>query len=393
MASFKLYLDKRKKTEGELVPVVIIVSHKNRTTHIPTGVKVLPNEIDMSDTKNNGKVLSGENKARKSSVIASKKTQVQRCLLELREKGVLDKYDVTDIKRYIMSNGVEEKSDCVYFIDKLKEYADNRKNENTKAHYNNTLRLLCQFTDMTKVRFEDINNKFLSDYCSNIQSKGLSVNTIALSLRLIRAVFNSAIDDDITTYYPFRKFKIKTEMTTKRSVPSNVMRDILTMEINNKTLCFYRDLFALTFYLIGINMVDLFNLPVDAIKDGRIEYGRRKTSKPYSIKVEPEAMAIIDKYRGKSALLCMADRYANERVVSCYAAQYLSSIREGLTMYWARHSWASIAFNECEISKDVVSLALGHSNGLAVTSIYINPSLKKIDEANRKVIDFVLYNK
>ena len=57
-------------------------------------------------------------------------------------------------------------------------------------------------------------------------------------------------------------------------------------------------------------------------------------------------------------------------------------------MYWARHSWATIAFS-IGISKDVISLALGHSNGSQVTSIYINPDLKQIDNANRRVIDYV----
>lgn len=59
----------------------------------------------------------------------------------------------------------------------------------------------------------------------------------------------------------------------------------------------YRDLFMLGFYLIGINLSDLLELPADCIKRGRIQYKRNKTGRLYDIKVEPEAMEIIKKYK------------------------------------------------------------------------------------------------
>jgi integrase len=59
-----------------------------------------------------------------------------------------------------------------------------------------------------------------------------------------------------------------------------------------------------------------------------------------------------------------------------------------LTSYWARHTWATIAYN-IGVSKDIISQALGHSNGVQVTDIYIQYDLEKVDEANRKVIDYI----
>jgi integrase len=59
-----------------------------------------------------------------------------------------------------------------------------------------------------------------------------------------------------------------------------------------------------------------------------------------------------------------------------------------LTSYWARHTWATIAYN-IGVSKDIISQALGHSNGVQVTDIYIAYDLGKVDEANRKVIDYI----
>ncbi len=87
----------------------------------------------------------------------------------------------------------------------------------------------------------------------------------------------------------------------------------------------YRDMFMLGFYLIGINLSDLLELPADCIKRGRIQYRRNKTGRLYDIKVEPEAMEIIKKYKGKNHLLCILDitddnlRDLTEKIQELYA--------------------------------------------------------------------------
>lgn len=62
-------------------------------------------------------------------------------------------------------------------------------------------------------------------------------------------------------------------------------------------------------------------------------------------------------------------------------------IRDDVSPYWARHTWATIAA-ELEIPKETIAAALGHG-GNSVTDIYINFNQKKIDDANRRVIDYV----
>nr|MDE7025561.1 recombinase [Paramuribaculum sp.] len=109
-------------------------------------------------------------------------------------------------------------------------------------------------------------------------------------------------------------------------------------------------------------------------------------------------MEIIDRYRGETRLLNMVEGYANYRHFYNNLCKGLNAIKEQLglkylTTYWARHTWSSIAYNELGISKDVISQALGHGNGNSVTDIYIDFSLKLIDDANRKVLDYVLYGK
>ena len=170
----------------------------------------------------------------------------------------------------------------------------------------------------------------------------------------------------------------------------------------------YQDIFMLMFYLIGINMIDLCNLK--GIDGERINYKRAKTSRLYSIKVEPEAERIINKYRGEKQLLNILDRYENYRNFTWRMNKNLHEIGEmklvnkkikgktrqikertplfpQISTYWARHTWATIAAS-LDIPKETIAAALGHG-GNTVTDIYIDFDQKKIDKANRKIIDFV----
>lgn len=162
----------------------------------------------------------------------------------------------------------------------------------------------------------------------------------------------------------------------------------------------------LMFYLIGVNAADLFNAKHSALVNGRFEYKRAKTGKLYSVKVEPEAMDIIEKYKGKSYLLNIMDEYRNYKDFLHRMGIGLKQIgkleRKGLggkkirtplfpdlSSYWTRHTWATIA-SELDIPKEVIAHALGHSwANSTTTDIYIRFDNKKVDEANRKVIDYV----
>lgn len=137
-----------------------------------------------------------------------------------------------------------------------------------------------------------------------------SANTRAIHFRNIRAVFNDAIDDEVTSMYPFRKFKIRSAPTRKRSLSADDMRTLINYPCEEYQII-YRDMFILMFYLCGINAVDLLNARPDALCNGRLEYVRAKTHKPYSVKVEPEAMEIINRYRGKRFLLNIMDTRKN----------------------------------------------------------------------------------
>lgn len=383
MTSIKLYLDKRKREEGELCPISIILSHKNKTLHIPTGIKTLSTDIDEKF-----RVVRGEHKQKKNSILQGKMMQAQRCLFELNDK--LDTLDIKDIKRYILADGeIVLQNKDILFADKYIAYIN--ENRRRVAADMSVLKRIGDFADLTTLRFEDITYKWLTQFNAFLVSEGLSTNAITTYMRNISAVFNAAINDDETTaQYPFRRFKMKRTPTRKRNLSVEDIRNIYYMQIDNAKDSFFRDMFMLSFFLVGMNTIDMAQASVSDIMNNRIEYTRSKTQKQYSIFIHPEAQEIIDRNKGTGdRLLSILDRYSTVRVFATQATERLKRIDERITMYWARHTWASIAF-EIGISTDVIALALGHAITNRVTSIYINPNLKKVDDANRQVIDYVL---
>lgn len=289
------------------------------------------------------------------------------------------------------------------FIDYLDEFISKKQKEGTKTVYTTTKNKIYIYDP--KATFETMDKKWLEGFEMWMIKSGMKTNAYAIHLRNIRSVFNYAIDNEYTTFYPFRKFKIKKEETRKRSLSVEQLRTLKNYPCEEYQVR-YRDMFMLMFYLIGINAADLFLAKPDSIDNGRLEYKRAKTGKLYSIKIEPEAMEIINRYRGNNYLLNVMDEYKDYRNflhrmgialkeigtmerVGRGGKKVREPLFKDLSSYWSRHTWATIAAS-IDIAKETISEALGHSIGSEVTSIYIKFDHKKVDEANRKVIDHFL---
>ncbi|MEI8086568.1 MAG: hypothetical protein WCG93_10175, partial [Paludibacter sp.] len=148
--------------------------------------------------------------------------------------------------------------------------------------------------------------------------------------------------------------------------------------------------FMLSFYFIGINMIDLFENVT--IGDGFLEYNRAKTNRLYSIKINPEADILIQKFKGNNNAFNFSEQFKLNKSFYSKVNEYLAEIAIKLkipkfTTYSARHSWATFAAG-LDIPKETIAASLGHGGG-SVTDIYINFNQKKIDDANRKVIDYI----
>ena len=267
----------------------------------------------------------------------------------------------------------------------------NAKSRSSQKSYRTTYNHLKAFDKDFELReFEDITVDYLRRFDKYL-SASTTINGRSCYLRKIRAVLNMARQNNHTSNYPFAQFKIKVKETIKRSLPLDALRKLFTQE-PPRGCELGADLFKLIFMFIGINFRDLLNCG-KVTQEGRIEYYRAKTGKLYSIKVEPEAMEIIRKYEGESHLLkfCEQVKYTehllaevNKQLHTIGGADY-----PGLTTYWARHSWATLAA-ELDFSDSVISQALGHSTAQKVTEVYIMRNRTKVDKANRQILNLVL---
>lgn len=281
----------------------------------------------------------------------------------------------------------------------IRSFAATKKGRTVEL-YTQTAKRVEEYDDCATL--DEVDVKWLQGFEREC-AKTMKVNSVGIHLRNIRAVFNWAISNEEAQNYPFSRFKIRHEETQKRSLSVEelrLLRDCPCAEYQKP----YRDIFMLMFYLIGINAKDLLNLTQRNLVGDRIEYVRAKTKKRYSVKVEPEAMAIIERYKGEKHLIDPLDRFKSHLDWLHHFNDALKAIgkdcRPGvkttgkalfpnLSSYWSRHTWGTIAA-EIDTPIDVIAHALGHNiPELKVTSIYIRFNEKKVDEANRKVIDFV----
>lgn len=393
MVTTKLYLNIQKIKDDGTSPLFYRITSNRKTAYISMGISIEPTYWDDKTLQ----VVGIATKMTQNKIISNKKLMLDNIISGIKD---VNKMSAKEIKQLVEEQlyGVESIDNLI--TPRFVAYAENTTASRTKNIYMGTLRKLQAYDkNFDRLTFEDINLDWLKRFDRWMMNNTPSANGRAIHMRNLRAIFNDAINNDITTNYPFRKFKIRTEATRKRSYSIDIIRKILTLECKEEWQVKYLDFFKLTFYLIGINAIDLIHL--DTYKNGRIEYTRAKTHKHYSIKVEPEADELIKKYRGNKYLLNYMDSNSNYRCFYFNMTKGLKAIKqdlvadgveiEELTTYWARHTWATIA-SELDIPKDTISAALGHG-GNSVTDIYINFDQRKVDEANRTVLDYVLYDK
>lgn len=404
MANVKLFHDRRGVDKASTPsPLRMLVRHKNTTASISLDVKLAKNQW-------NGKEVVKHPDARKLNMVINKKrSDIETALMMLTLSGDERFRDATQLKEAILDKidpdrpKEEAKPTGHLFIPYYIEFMEQRKAKGTANVYARALKWIRKYDlEIESKNIEDLDRKWLMGL-ENAMSATNSKNSRSILLRSVRSVFSQAKEEGIIKVDPFKGYDLKEEPTVKRSMSVETLRTIRDWKVSPWQEE-YRDMFMLMFYLIGINAADLFLAKPDQLEGDRLIYKRKKTGKPYSIKVQPEAMAIINKYRGKQYLLSPMDRnvdYKNylhrmNKALSTLGVNYTTSSKKTgtpifpkLSTYWSRHTWSTLAY-EIGISVDVIGQALGHSDRQhTITFVYIRLDDKKVDEANRKVLDYV----
>ena len=398
MATITLYLDSRRANNDGTYNIRLCLRQHKSTIMRSTGISINANEWDAKNCRAIGRANIPIN--------VELETMLYEWRQALKNIGRIEHLTAKQIAERIEKALDPSAKNIGSFATAFATYV-NKVTGRTRQLYEGTWHRVTQFCDdADMLALEDITHKWLDAFDAYLSITSPSPNARSIHFRNIRAVFNLAIDDELTTFYPFRKFKIKTTETAKRSLSVEDLRFIFHYEAEEHAQK-YIDIFKVIFLLIGINIADLFKLR--QLRNGRAEYTRAKTKKLYSIKAEPEALELLKQFTGDDDVINIAPTYSNCRDFAKKINKALQQIGEvnrvglggkkvykpifpNLTTYWARHSWATIAA-ELDIPNETIAAALGHSYGNRTTAIYIDFNRKKVDEANRRVIDYVLYGK
>lgn len=418
----KWYLDLRRTSDGGKGRLYMVIYNNGTSAQIATGLMLHKNEFEA------GKVVGVPMAGKLTQMLGIKRAKLQLDIEELAVGGYeVDKMKAAEIKKAVMAkrgndgeegngegNGNGNEAAFGTFAEK---FIARRCKEKTKQVYEMTLRKMGGYCDVERLRFADISVGWLRNF-EHWLGATCSVNTRGIHLRNIRAVMNAAIDEGVVPadLYPFRRFKIKKEETMKRSLSVGDLRRLRDYPCKGWQRK-YVDVFMLSFYLAGINLVDLMGLPPLGA-DGVIRYRRSKTGVLCQLSVPPEAMEIIERYRGERHLLWFGERLKpgaegwhdwlhrfNEGLQKVGPSGYMYVRRKGqcggkqrvkvynalfpeLTSYWARHTWATLAA-EIDVPDAVIDAALGHRSACRMADIYIRRDARKVDEAVRRVIEYV----
>ena len=273
--------------------------------------------------------------------------------------------------------------------------------ERTAETYHSTLKSFMKYRQEQDILLEDIDSDLMQMYEAHLQSRGISKNSISFYMRILRAVYNRAVEKELTeNRHPFKHVYTGTEKTVKRAIPLKSIKQIKNLELPIKSsLDFARDIFLFSFYTRGMSFIDIAFLKKKDLANGILSYRRRKTGQQLFIRWEKCMQEILDKYKENEESPYMLpiinpqekhERQQYKNILyrinkSLKDIGQLIKLPIPLTMYVARHSWASAARSK-NIPISVISEGMGHDSE-KTTQIYLaSLDTAVVDRANRIIL-------
>ena len=271
----------------------------------------------------------------------------------------------------------------------------------TSETYAATLASFMKFREGQDILLCEIESDIVMLYEAWLKANGNCPNTTSFYMRILRAVYNRAVEKELTEQkYPFKHVYTGIDKTVKRAVPLKAVKRIKELDLTLKPhLDYARDMFLFSFYTRGMSFIDMAYLKKSDLKNGILTYRRRKTGQQLTIKWEKCMEEIVTKYEDRSAtqylLPIITSPSANERVqyrnalyrvnTALKEVARLVNISIPLTMYCARHGWASIAKSK-NIPLSVISEGMGHDSE-ETTRIYLaSLDTNVVDRANSLIL-------
>ena len=290
----------------------------------------------------------------------------------------------------------------ISFLDLIEEKIATTKQDcsyRTSETYIATLMKLRLFLKDKDLMINEVTPELMESFQRWLKKQHLAMNTISFHMRKLRAVYNKAVDRGLTNdLRPFWDVYTGMAKTQKRAITIDDIKRMKSLELDDPMDAYARDLFLFSFYTRGMAFVDIAYLRKSDVNDGILTYQRKKTGQLLTMRWEPSMQEIAERYPSKSGYYLLPiihscngkerNQYRHVQTLineSLKTVGKMAGLGQKLTMYVARHSWATIA-RQMGVPINVISYGMGHSNE-KTTEIYLK-SLDRniIDEANHKIL-------
>lgn len=369
-------------------------------------------------------IFSTEWDEHRSMAVTAMKSERKSYILTLREYIYMDIERFTRIVRKLDIQGLNYTSDDLVeefrrytqkyslsafmqdIIIKLQQKGKVRTAETYKATLNNFRKFLDSqpstgiYHHDKDIMLDLLDSEIMEAYEAWHHNRGITPNTISFYTRILRAVYNRAVEYNIIeNRHPFRRVYTGIDKTVKRALPLHLISKIKELDLSvHKDLDYARDMFIMSFMLRGMSFVDMAYLRKSDLSRGYIIYRRRKTGQQLTVKWTKEMQTILDKYpvnRSDYLLPIIRKPGHNDRGTYRYVGYTINhnlkkiadmvGVSMPLTLYVARHSWASAAKAK-GIPLRVISEGMGHDSE-STTQIYLaSLDTSVVDKANSIII-------
>ena len=322
--------------------------------------------------------------------------RLQFIINQLENKRV--KYNAGDI---ISTFQRQDKQSLFNFMQGVIAQLQQMSKQRTSETYRCTLKSFMQFREDKDVLLEDIDSDLMLMYEAYLRNKGLTKNSTSFYMRILRAVYNRAVEKDLTSNRnPFKYVYTGIDKTIKRAIPLKAIKQIKNLDLSlQPSLDFARDMFLFSFYTRGMSFIDMAYLKKKDLSNGILSYRRHKTGQRLFIRWEKCMQEIVEKYNAPLSeyLLPIIKPMNGDERTQYQNAMYLINrklkeigkivgIKLPLTMYVARHSWASVAKNK-NVPISVISEGMGHDSEMT-TQIYLaSLDTAVVDKANSMILN------
>lgn len=397
MATFKAMIKKGNKKADGTWNVVIRFTHKTKVRFIPTTLYITKKDITASYKIKNANILD-----RCNDIIKEYRSRLSELSLEFND------IDIDTIVSYIRQ---KKENKGVSFTDFANKWIYSSTIKGIK-NYKTALNALYAFVGRDNILCEEINVKTMKAFENALKDRpraqSLYPNCIKTIFNAAKEYYNDEDNDIIRIKHSLDKYKpVEQNIAEKRALDVETIRRIFALPYDNikvKEKSSRHDLaldcFRLSFCLMGMNSADLFN--ATEIDGNTIVYDRMKTKDrrrdkaEIQVKITDYIKPLVEKYKGKTRVFNFYERFTTmesfNRAINIGLKEIGKEINiERLQFYAARHSMATIAVNEVGISKYIVNDMLNHTDqSLRVTELYIKKDFSHINEANVKLLDYVL---